>query len=210
MMSSAWEKGLKLMDDTVSSVIVREMTEADIAAAAAIHQAVFNRQLDSVAWVTCNFRAYPRILCFVAELNGTLVGFIEWIQKSGFRKEVVLELEQLAVRPDYQRQGVGTSLIQESLGQVARMLKRRGACIKNIIVTTRTDNQAQRLYRKVLGAAPEAVIKDLYSADEVIMVARNTRRVRTSTRLAITPGRVSPDSPSIGKGNSRSSTRTRR
>jgi ribosomal protein S18 acetylase RimI-like enzyme len=99
---------------------------------------------------------------------------LKWIQKSGFRKEVVLELEQLAVRPDSQGQGVSTALIQESLGQVARMLKGGGACIKNIVVTTRTDNHAQRLYRKVLGAAPEAVIKDLYSADEVIMVARNT------------------------------------
>ena len=165
---------MKLMGDTASSVVVREMTEADIGAAAAIHQAVFNRQLDSAAWVTCNFKAYPRILYFVAELNGAVVGFIEWIQKSGFRKEVVLELEQLAVRPDAQGQGVGTALIQESLGQVALMLKRRGACIKNIVVTTRTDNHAQRLYRKALGAAPEAVIKDLYSADEVIMVARNT------------------------------------
>jgi ribosomal protein S18 acetylase RimI-like enzyme len=175
MMSSAWEEGLKLMHNTVSSLLVREMTEADIAAAAAIHQAVFNRQLDSVAWVTCNFRAYPRILCFVAELNGAPVGFIEWIQKSGFRKEVVLELEQLGVSPDYQGQGVGTALIKESLGFVHRILKRQGACIKNIVVTTRTDNHAQRLYRKVLGAAPEAVIQDLYSADEVIMVARNTR-----------------------------------
>ncbi len=54
------------------------------------------------------------------------------------------------------------------------MLKSRGARIKNIVVTTRTDNHAQRLYRKALRAAPEAVIKDLYSADEVIMVARNT------------------------------------
>ena len=162
------------MHDKASPVDVREMTEADIAAAAAIHQAVFNRQLDSAVWVTCNFKAYPRILYFVAELNGAVVGFIEWIQKSGFRKEVVLELEQLAVRHDSQGQGVGTALIQESLGQVALMLKRRGACIKNIVVTTRTDNHAQRLYRKALGAAPEAVIKNLYSADEVIMVARNT------------------------------------
>jgi ribosomal protein S18 acetylase RimI-like enzyme len=175
MMSSAWEKGLKLMHDPASPLVVREMTEADIAAAAAIHQAVFSRQLDSVAWVTCNFKAYPRILYFVAELNGAVVGFIEWIQKSGFRKEVVLELEQLGVSPDYQGQGVGTALIKESLGFVHRILKRQGACIKNIVVTTRTDNHAQRLYRKVLGAAPEAVIQDLYSADEVIMVARNTR-----------------------------------
>jgi ribosomal protein S18 acetylase RimI-like enzyme len=173
-MLSAWEKGLKRMRDPAFPLVVREMTEADIAAAAAIHQAVFNRQLDSVAWVTCNFRAYPRILYFVAELNGAVVGFIEWIQKSGFRKEVVLELEQLGVNPDYQGQGIGTALIKKSLGFVHRILKRQGARIKNILVTTRTDNHAQRLYRKALGAAPEAVIQDLYSADEVIMVARNT------------------------------------
>ncbi len=163
------------MHDPASPWIVREMTEADIAAVAAIHKTVFKRQLDSVAWVTCNFRAYPRILYFVAELNGAVVGFVEWIQKSGFRKEVVLEIEQLGTSPDCQGQGVGAALIKKSLEQVARTLKRRGACIKNIVVTTRTDNHAQRLYRKVLGAEPQAVIKDLYSADEVIMVARNTK-----------------------------------
>jgi ribosomal protein S18 acetylase RimI-like enzyme len=99
---------------------------------------------------------------------------LKWIQKSGFRKEVVLEIEQLGVSPDYQGQGVGTALIKKSIEFVHRRLKRQGARIKNILVTTRTDNHAQRLYRKVLGAAPEAVIQDLYSADEVIMVARNT------------------------------------
>jgi hypothetical protein len=37
MMSSAWEKGLKLMHDPASPLVVREMTEADIAAEAALH-----------------------------------------------------------------------------------------------------------------------------------------------------------------------------
>jgi ribosomal protein S18 acetylase RimI-like enzyme len=41
------------------------------------------------------------------------------------------------------------------------------------LVSTRTDNQAQKLYRKVLGAEVEATIKNLYSADEVYMVARH-------------------------------------
>ncbi|WP_417579291.1 hypothetical protein [Nitrincola sp.] len=44
---------------------------------------------------------------------------------------------------------------------------------KKIVVTTRADNHAQRLYRKVLGAEIEASISGLYSADEVIMVARD-------------------------------------
>ena len=39
------------------------------------------------------------------------------------------------------------------------------------MVSTRRDNRAQNLYEKTIGAKINAVIKDLYSGDEVIMVA---------------------------------------
>lgn len=39
-------------------------------------------------------KAYPRFLSFVAEINNQIVGYIVWAQKSGFRAEAVLELEQ--------------------------------------------------------------------------------------------------------------------
>jgi ribosomal protein S18 acetylase RimI-like enzyme len=159
--------------DTTPQLVVRAGAETDLSAMAAIHQAAFPRQMDSTAWIQCNFKAYPRIVYFVAEIDGSVVGFIEWIQKSGFREEVVLELEQLAVQSYPQRRGIGTALIRESIAQIDRLLKKRNARIKSILVTTRTDNPAQQLYRKVLGAEPQAVIKDLYSADEVIMLARD-------------------------------------
>lgn len=155
--------------------VVRAAAKTDIPAMAAVHAAAFPRQLDSLAWIECNFKAYPRIAYFVAEKDGELIGFIEWIQKSGFRKEAVLELEQLAVQPSFQGQGIGTALITESILHMGRLLKKRNARIKSIMVTTRTDNQAQGLYRKVLRAEPQAVIRDLYSADEVILLARDIR-----------------------------------
>lgn len=37
----------------------------------------------------------------------------------------------------------------------------------------RADNYAQSRYRNILGAQVEATIANLYSADEVVMVARN-------------------------------------
>lgn len=160
---------------TVSTLVIRAATEKDLRAVAAVHAAAFPRQLDSLAWIECNFKAYPRTAYFVAEKDGELIGFIEWIQKSGFRKEAVLELEQLAVQPRFQGQGIGTALIKDSLAQMDRLLKKRNARLKSIMVTTRTDNQAQELYRKVLRAEPQAVIKDLYSADEVILLARDIR-----------------------------------
>ncbi|HWR91156.1 MAG TPA: GNAT family N-acetyltransferase [Desulfobacterales bacterium] len=159
----------------VSTLVVRAAAKTDIPVMAAVHVATFPRQLDSLAWIECNFKAYPRIAYFVAEKDGELIGFIEWIQKSGFRKEAVLELEQLAVQPGFQGQGIGTALIKESVAQMDHLLKKRNARIKSILVTTRTDNQAQALYRKVLRAEPQAVIKDLYSADEVILLARDIR-----------------------------------
>jgi hypothetical protein len=49
----------------------------------------------------------------------------------------------------------------------------RGAEIKHIYVTTRADNDARKLYQSVLKAETEFTIPNLYSADEVMMIARN-------------------------------------
>lgn len=110
---------------------------------------------------------------YVAVDGPDIIGYIHWTQKSGFRQKVVLELEQIAVLPGVQGRGVGRHLIDGSLPLVQEQLGRRGATLKHIIVTTRADNYAQNLYRQALGAEVECTIRDLYSADEVIMIARN-------------------------------------
>ncbi len=152
---------------------IREMTIHDIEAVADVHKDAFARQVMSHEWIQANFNAHPRMQFFVAQDGDNLIGFILWTQKSGFRKEVVLELEQIAVHPDLQGTGVGESLINKSLPTVKRQLAERGASLKHIIVTTRADNHAQKLYRKTLGAEVEATLTNLYSADEVFMVCRN-------------------------------------
>ena len=153
--------------------MIREMVEDDISSVAEVHRQAFSRQRDSVKWITCNFRAAPRMQYYVAEQGLSIVGYIHWTQKSGFRPEVVLELEQIAVLPKMQGQGIGRRLINESLPLVKKRLHNCNAVIKHIMVTTRADNYAQQLYRETLGAEVECVIKDLYSYDEVVMIARN-------------------------------------
>ncbi len=153
---------------------IRPLQDQDIESVAKVHKAAFIRQEKSKEWIHCNSKAFPKVQYFVAEnKNNEIVGYIHWSQKSGFRPEVVLELEQLAVHPDFQGKGIGTKLILDSLPQVEAQLANRGANIKHVIVTTRTDNYAQKLYKKSLGAEVEATISNLYSADEIIMVARN-------------------------------------
>jgi ribosomal protein S18 acetylase RimI-like enzyme len=152
---------------------VRPMTVHDIDPVAEVHKAAFIRQTMSQEWIRCNFSAYPRMMLFVAEEGGVIAGYIHWTQKSGFRTAVVLELEQLAVHPDFRRRGIGELMITESLPLVRIRLADRGATLKHIIVTTRADNFAQKLYKKALNVETEATIADLYSADEVFMIRRN-------------------------------------
>jgi len=152
---------------------IRHMEIRDLAKASLVHKEAFIRQQYSFEWLECNINAYPRMLSFVAEVDDSIVGYIIWNQKSGFRSEAVIELEQIAVLSRSHGQGIGKSLIEETLPFVKYQLMKQGSVLKHITVTTRADNHAQKLYRNALGAEVEATITNLYSADEVFMVARN-------------------------------------
>lgn len=123
-------------------------------------------------WVECNFLAFPRAQYFIAINNGKILGYILWLEKGGFRKESVFELEQIAVGKDFQGQGAGTQLIEKSLLEIKSYLEKRGSKLKAVEVTTGTENKAQSLYKKTLGAEVECIVKNLFRGDEVIMVAR--------------------------------------
>ncbi len=154
-------------------MLIRFMKSNDLEGAAQVHQLAFTRQKDSLAWLQCNLNATPRFLNFVVVVDEQVVGYIVWVQKSGFRQEAVMELEQLAVSPEFQGQSIGRRLITESLTLVKAHLIENGSRLKHILVTTRADNHAQKLYKETLGAKVETTIANLYSADEVLMIARN-------------------------------------
>ncbi|MEH6798553.1 MAG: GNAT family N-acetyltransferase [Halopseudomonas sabulinigri] len=154
-------------------LIVRSMTLTDLQGAAEVHRLAFVRQRLSRDWLTATLAAHPRFLSFVATEQPRVVGYILWAQKSGFRDQAVMELDQIAVLPTEQGRGIARCLIDESLPLVKQQLCRQGSTLKHIIVNTRADNHAQRLYRSALGAEVVATIADLYSADEVLMLSRD-------------------------------------
>ncbi len=122
--------------------------------------------------MTSTLAAEPRFYCYVVEVGAEMAGYIFWAQKSGFRSEVVLELDQVAVLKRYQGKGYAEKLIRESMELVEHQLAETGQKIKAVLVSTRADNLAQRLYTKILGVKTVAQIDDLYSASEVIMVSK--------------------------------------
>jgi predicted N-acetyltransferase YhbS len=144
---------------------------ADIEDIAAIHCDAFSRQCDSLAWVKATLSAAPRMLSFVLELDGIVSGYIFWAQKSGIRPSAVLELDQMAILPQFRHRGNGGRLIKESLAYVVTELKANGQSLKAVLVSTRDDNDAKSLYAKVLGAKTVASIDGLYSATEIFMLS---------------------------------------
>ncbi len=83
----------------MSTLLIRPLMESDISGAAEVHAKAFHRQNHSRSWIECNARAYPRMRYFVAVRDHQIAGFVLWSEKSGFRDEVVVELEQIAVLP---------------------------------------------------------------------------------------------------------------
>ncbi len=135
----------------------------------------------AVKWITCNFAAYPRMQYFAAKESaqggsalggrGKVIGYILWMEKGGFRKEAVWEIEQIGVSLNCQGRGVATKLVLESLAIIKKNLKKRGSALKLVEATTGL-HQAPYLYQKTLGAKKEAIIKDFFRGDEMILIAR--------------------------------------
>jgi ribosomal protein S18 acetylase RimI-like enzyme len=144
----------------------------DLAAIAAVHAACFERQQRSKDWIACQLSAFPSKRVFKFVEGAQIVGYAIWSEKSGFRSQAVVELEQVGVTPDKRGAGIASVLITQSLAALKGAIAERGACIRAVMVTTRADNTAQCLYRKTLGAEIVATLPKLFGvADEVIMLA---------------------------------------
>jgi len=126
----------------------------------------------AIKWITCNFNAFPRMQYFVIKSRSKILGYILWVEKGGFREKAVWELEQLAIKKEVQKKGIGTELIKKSLLEIKQYLGKRKSTLKLIEITTGKENEAQKIYQKALGAKVECKIKDFFRTDEVIMIAR--------------------------------------
>lgn len=164
------------MLEIAKEILIERLKREDIPYIAEIASICFHglrNYYDALKWIECNFNAFPRMQYFIAKFGNDIIGYILWMEKGGFRKEAVWELEQIAVLPEYRGKGIGEKLIKESFEVIKKYTHARGSKIKIVLVTTSAENSAQKIYNKVLGAKPECVIKDLFRSDEVIMIARN-------------------------------------
>lgn len=173
------------MNNKIEQIKILKAEKKDLKAISEIASENFSglkEKRDAIKWIACNFNAFPRMQYFVAYFSSNsqksvkeIAGYILWIEKGGFRKESVWELEQIAVKKEFRGKEIGTQLIENSFLEIKNYLKKRKSSLKAIEVTTGLQNKAQSLYKRILGAKTECVIKDFFREDEAIMIARFTK-----------------------------------
>lgn len=161
----------------MKNIVVRRMQETDLVEAAQVHKRAFPRQTFNDQWLSCNFRAFPLSQCFVAEAEGKIVGLIMWYEKSGFRQEAIVDIEQACVLPEHQGKGVGTALFVQSLPLVAEKIAERGAVLKTITTNGRADNSPVQHLCKKYGAEEIARLPGVFTDDEVYLVLRDADKL---------------------------------
>lgn len=148
----------------MAEILVRRACAKDIDALAYINQSSFSGNADvgsAFEWLQSRFRD-PVFEILVAEIEGAVAGYIVWEMKGGWnRKEPVVELEQLAVDKQYRKQGVASTLVEQSISAIRAWVSNVNKhCVATddtpvarvnhatIIVWTAEDNPVNKIYRK--------------------------------------------------------------
>ena len=103
-------------------VVIRPEREADHPAIAEVVRAAFVRHPDEVASFVERIRASEHFvpeLALVAEDSSGVIAHVmlSWVGVEGGVRSRILNLTPMSVRPDRQRVGVGTRLIEDALGR---------------------------------------------------------------------------------------------
>lgn len=109
------------------SVVIREMEEKDYRPLAAIWRDVLSMQQATDENVTNTYekmKGDSRYHTFVAEVNGDVVGLVTTVETLAIDyPNGYIKINGLAVRPEFQRQGIGKML----MARVETLARERGA-----------------------------------------------------------------------------------
>lgn len=104
----------------MSERLIRRAREDDLPHIARINAEVFLGDRDhpesARQWAACWLRAFPLYQYFVAEMDGSVVGYAGWQAHGGFhRAEPVFELDQIGFPKSEQGKGIGPDLLRTSM-----------------------------------------------------------------------------------------------
>ncbi|MFT6395242.1 MAG: ribosomal protein S18 acetylase RimI-like enzyme [Methylophilaceae bacterium] len=148
---------------------IRHANKYDLVAISKIYLKCFENERNQLLWITSSFNSFPRSVYYVVEQQGHIAGYILWCVKNGFRDATIIELEQVAIDPQYSGVGLGRRLITDSFERFKKHVTDIGHRVGAVMVTTTEGNYAENLYKSTLKVSRAAVLPGYASGDEVIL-----------------------------------------
>jgi ribosomal protein S18 acetylase RimI-like enzyme len=148
---------------------IRLATEHDLDPISQVYSECFPDERNHLLWIKSSFNSFPRGVYYVVEQQGVIAGYILWCVKNGFREATIIELEQIAVYPQYGRAGLGRRLITDSFEQFKQHVEDTGNKVGAVMVTTTEGNYAENLYKSTLNVSRAAMLKGYASGNELIL-----------------------------------------
>jgi ribosomal protein S18 acetylase RimI-like enzyme len=148
---------------------IRHANKYDIDAISQIYLKCFPNERNQLLWITSSFNSFPRSVYYVVEQQGNIAGYILWSVKNGFRDATIIELEQVAVDPQYSGAGLGRKLITDSFERFKKNIADIGHRVGAVMVTTTEGNHAEDLYKSTLKVSRAAILTGYASGNEVIL-----------------------------------------
>lgn len=148
---------------------IRLATDHDIDPISQIYFRCFPDERNHLLWIKSSFNSFPRGVYYVVEQQGIVAGYILWCVKNGFRDATIIELEQVAVDPEYSGNGLGRRLIVDSFQRFKQHVEDIGHRAGAVMVTTTEGNYAENLYKSTLNVSRAAILTGYASGNEVIL-----------------------------------------
>ena len=149
--------------------MIRQANQSDIKYISAVYSVCFPNEINHDMWINSCFNSFPKSVYYVYEECNKIQGYILWSVKNGFRINVIIELDQLGVHPDYSGQGIGRKLITHSFEMFKSHITELGLDLASVMVTTSEGNYAEELYKSTLGVTRNGIIKEYGSGNELIL-----------------------------------------
>lgn len=117
-------------------VSIRRATETDLPQMADLNSRVFlghrGNPAGALEWVTSLFRSFPRGQYFVCHVGDEFGGYIFYEIQGGFlRPSPAIELEQLAIEPRFNGQGLATFCTLSTLREMQKWVQEKDTMIES-------------------------------------------------------------------------------